>query len=114
MAKDDEMSALISQATWKFVVPSPNLDVVFCRWVFTIKYRLTELLTNVKLIWLQRESLRLRVLVILRPFPQLHVLILVRCFSLWHLIKIMYQMDVKNTFLYHDMQEIVYRTTSWV
>ncbi|KAK4385809.1 hypothetical protein Sango_2704900 [Sesamum angolense] len=39
MAMDEEMSALISRETWELVDPSPNADVVSCRWVFTLKFR---------------------------------------------------------------------------
>ncbi|KAL0439981.1 UNVERIFIED_CONTAM: Retrovirus-related Pol polyprotein from transposon RE2 [Sesamum latifolium] len=58
MAMDDEMSALILRGTWELVEPPPNTDVVACRWVLPSNFGLIGPSTGIKLVWLQRVSLR--------------------------------------------------------
>ncbi|KAL0317516.1 UNVERIFIED_CONTAM: Copia protein [Sesamum angustifolium] len=81
MAMDEEMSALISRETWELVDPSPNADVVSCRWVFTLKFRADGTL--------ERYKARL----VAKGFTQTY--------------GPTYQMDIKNTFLYGDLNETV-------
>ncbi|KAL0298583.1 UNVERIFIED_CONTAM: hypothetical protein Sradi_6518100 [Sesamum radiatum] len=58
MAMDEEMSALISRETWEPVDPSPNADVVSCRWVFTLKFRADGTLERYKARLVAKVSLR--------------------------------------------------------
>ncbi|KAK4387233.1 hypothetical protein Sango_2593900 [Sesamum angolense] len=82
MTMDDKMSALISRETLELVDVPPKADIVAC--LFTLKFRADGNLNGIKLVWLQKVSLR----------PNLN----------WPV----YQMDIKNVFVYGDLNEIVY------
>ncbi|KAL0350143.1 UNVERIFIED_CONTAM: Retrovirus-related Pol polyprotein from transposon RE1 [Sesamum radiatum] len=81
MAMDDEMSALILRGTWELEEIPLNTDVVACRWVFTLKFRADGTLES-----LPRVLFSLAV----------------------NLNWSMYQTDIKNAFLYVDLNETVY------
>ena len=36
---DEEMSAIQSRETWNLIVPPDDVEIVSCRWVFTIKFK---------------------------------------------------------------------------
>jgi histone deacetylase 1/2 len=57
-AMQDEYDALIANNTWHLVPPSPNKNVIDCKWVYRIKKMLMVRLTDTKLVLLQKVSNR--------------------------------------------------------
>ncbi|KAK4400379.1 Retrovirus-related Pol polyprotein from transposon TNT 1-94 [Sesamum angolense] len=73
-----ELSTLISRGTRELVEVPPNADVVACRWVFTLKF------------WADRIFERFKARLVAKGFTQ------------------MYGMNIKNAFLYGDLNETIY------
>ncbi|KAK4386010.1 Retrovirus-related Pol polyprotein from transposon RE2 [Sesamum angolense] len=110
MAMDDEMSALVSRGTWELVEVPPNADIVACRWVFTLKFRADGTLERYKARLVAKGFTRTYGVDYFETFSPVARLNSIRVlFSLavnfsWP----MYQMDIKNAFLYGDLNETVY------
>ncbi|KAK4403247.1 Retrovirus-related Pol polyprotein from transposon RE2 [Sesamum angolense] len=110
MAMDDEMSALVSRGTWELVEVPPNADIVACRWVFTLKFRADGTLERYKARLVAMGFTQTYGVDYFETFSPVARLNSIRVlFSLavnfsWP----MYQMDIKNDFLYGDLNEIVY------
>ncbi|KAK4386771.1 Retrovirus-related Pol polyprotein from transposon RE2 [Sesamum angolense] len=110
MAMDDEMSALISRGTWKLVEVPPDTDVVACRWVFTLKFRADGTLERYKARLVTKGFTQTYGVDYFETFSHVARLNSIRVlFSLAvNLDWPMYQMDIKNAFLYGDLNETVY------
>ncbi|KAL0379315.1 UNVERIFIED_CONTAM: Retrovirus-related Pol polyprotein from transposon RE2 [Sesamum radiatum] len=110
MAMDDEMSALILRGTWELVEPPPDADIVACRWVFTLKF------------WADGTLNRYKARLVAKGFTQTYGVDYFETFSpvaRLNSIRVLfslavnfnwpiYQMDIKNAFLYGDLHETVY------
>ncbi|KAL0454779.1 UNVERIFIED_CONTAM: Retrovirus-related Pol polyprotein from transposon RE2 [Sesamum latifolium] len=110
MAMDDEMSALISRGTWQLVEPPPNADVVACRWAFTLKLRADGTLDRYKARLVAKSFTQTYGVDYFETFSPVARLNSIRVlFSLAvNLNWAMYQMDIKNAFLYGDLNETIY------
>ncbi|KAK4389999.1 Retrovirus-related Pol polyprotein from transposon RE2 [Sesamum angolense] len=110
MAMDDEMSALISRGTWELVEVTPDTDVVACRWVFTLKFRADGTLDRYKARLVAKGFAQTYGVDYFETFSPVARLNSIRVlFSLAvNLNWTMYQMDIKNAFLYGDLNETVY------
>ncbi|KAL0344087.1 UNVERIFIED_CONTAM: Retrovirus-related Pol polyprotein from transposon RE2 [Sesamum angustifolium] len=110
MAMDDEMSALISRGTWELVEVTPDTDVVACRWVFTLKFRADGTLDRYKARLVAKGFTQTYGVDYFETFSPVARLNSIRVlFSLAvNLNWTMYQMDIKNAFLYGDLNETVY------
>ena len=100
------MNALISRGTWEMV--SPPTYVVGCRWVYTLKYRPDGLVD------------RYKARIVVKGYTQTYGVDYFEIFSpvaLLNSIRILlslivnlswplFQLDVKNVFLYGDLQEV--------
>lgn len=108
-AMDVKMKALMSRQTWSFNLLLGK-DVVKCRWVYTIKYNLDGSI----------EGLKARLIV--KGFTQTYGMDYLSLIPLWHVSILfmllffftmdfdwpLYQLNVKNAFLYDDLSEKVY------
>ncbi|KAK4406515.1 Retrovirus-related Pol polyprotein from transposon RE1 [Sesamum angolense] len=110
MATDDEMSALISRGTWELVEVPPNADIVACRWVFTLKFRADGTLERYKARLVAKGFTQTYGVDYFETFSPVARLNSIRVlFSLAvNLNWPMYQIDIKNAFLYGDLNETVY------
>ncbi|KAK4388463.1 Retrovirus-related Pol polyprotein from transposon RE2 [Sesamum angolense] len=110
MAIDDEMSALISRETWELVEVPPDTDVVAYRWVFTLKFRADGTLERYKARLVAKGFTQTYGVDYFETFSPVARLNSIRVlFSLAVNLKwTMYQMDIKNAFLYGDLNETVY------
>ncbi|KAK4406722.1 Retrovirus-related Pol polyprotein from transposon RE2 [Sesamum angolense] len=110
MAMDDEMSALVSRGTWELVEVPPNADIVACRWVFTLKFRADGTLERYKARLVAKGFTQTYGVDYFETFSPVARLNSIRVlFSLAvNLSWPMYQMDIKNAFLYGDLNETVY------
>ncbi|KAK4390014.1 Retrovirus-related Pol polyprotein from transposon RE2 [Sesamum angolense] len=110
MAMDDEMSALVSRGTWKLVEVPPNADIVACRWVFTLKFRADGTLERYKARLVAKGFTQTYGVDYFETFSPVARLNSIRVlFSLAvNLSWPMYHMDIKNAFLYGDLNETVY------
>ncbi|KAL0375663.1 UNVERIFIED_CONTAM: Retrovirus-related Pol polyprotein from transposon RE2 [Sesamum calycinum] len=110
MAMDDEMYALISRGTWELVEVPPNADIVACRWVFTLKFRADGTLERYKAHLVAKGFTQTYGVDYFETFSPVARLNSIRVlFSLAvNLNWPMYQMDIKNAFLYGDLNETVY------
>ncbi|KAL0370961.1 UNVERIFIED_CONTAM: Retrovirus-related Pol polyprotein from transposon RE2 [Sesamum angustifolium] len=110
MAMDNEMSALVSRGTWELVEVPPNVDIVACRWVFTLKFRADGTLERYKARLLAKgftQTYGVDYFETFSPvarFNSIRVLFSLAVNLSWP----MYQMDIKNAFLYGDLNETVY------
>ncbi|KAL0393252.1 UNVERIFIED_CONTAM: Retrovirus-related Pol polyprotein from transposon RE1 [Sesamum radiatum] len=110
IAMDDEMSALISMGTWELVEVPPNADIVAYRWVFTLKFRANGTLERYKARLVAKgftQTYGVDYFETFSPVARLnsiHVLVSLAVNLNWP----MYQMDIKNAFLYGDLNETVY------
>ncbi|KAK4406265.1 Retrovirus-related Pol polyprotein from transposon RE2 [Sesamum angolense] len=110
MAMDDEMSALISRGTWELVEVLPDTDVVACQWVFTLKFSEDGTLERYKARLVAKGFTQTYGVDYFETFLHVARLNSIRVlFSLAvNLNWTMYQMDIKNAFLYGDLNETVY------
>ncbi|KAK4381159.1 Retrovirus-related Pol polyprotein from transposon TNT 1-94 [Sesamum angolense] len=110
MVMDDEMSALISRGTWELVEVPPNADIVACRWVFTLEFRADGTLEWYKARLVAKGFTQTYGVDYFENFSPVARLNSIRVlFSLAiNLNWPMYQMDIKNAFLYGDLNETVY------
>ncbi|KAK4397606.1 Retrovirus-related Pol polyprotein from transposon RE2 [Sesamum angolense] len=110
MAMDDEMSALISRGTWELVEVTPDTDIVACRWVFTLKFRADGTLDRYKARLVAKGFTQTYGVDYFETFSPVARLNSIRVlFSLAvNLNWTMYQMDIKNAFLYGDLNGTVY------
>ncbi|KAL0294480.1 UNVERIFIED_CONTAM: Copia protein [Sesamum angustifolium] len=104
MAMDEEMYALIERA-WELVEVPPNADVVACRWVFNVKF------------WADAIFERYKARLVAKGFTQTYgidyfetISPIARLNSIRTLFSLavnlnwpMYQMGIKNAFLYGDL-----------
>ncbi|KAL0373048.1 UNVERIFIED_CONTAM: Retrovirus-related Pol polyprotein from transposon TNT 1-94 [Sesamum calycinum] len=105
-----ELSTLISRGTTELVEVPPNADVVACRWVFTLK------------VWADRTLERFKACLVAKGFTQMYGVDYFKTFSpiarlnsirvlfslAVNLYWPMYQMNIKNAFLYGDLNETIY------
>ncbi|KAL0309234.1 UNVERIFIED_CONTAM: Retrovirus-related Pol polyprotein from transposon RE2 [Sesamum radiatum] len=107
---DEEMSALISRGTWELVEVLPNADIVACRWVFTLKFRANGTIERYKAHLVAKGFTQTYGVDYFETFSPVARLNSIRVlFSLAvNLNWPMYQMDIKNAFLYGDLNETVY------
>lgn len=68
---EDEMSTLKSYGTWEITQLLDSKVNVRCKWMFTTKYSPNGCILRLKACLLQRTSLKLMVIIIMRRFPQL-------------------------------------------
>ncbi|KAL0446503.1 UNVERIFIED_CONTAM: Retrovirus-related Pol polyprotein from transposon RE2 [Sesamum latifolium] len=110
MAMDEEMSALILRGTWELVEVHPNTDIVACRWVFTLKFWADGTLEQYKARLVAKGFTQTYGVDYFETFFPVACLNSIRIlFSLAvNLSWPMYQMDIKNAFLYGDLNETVY------
>ncbi|KAL0323460.1 UNVERIFIED_CONTAM: Copia protein [Sesamum angustifolium] len=110
IAMDDEMSALISMGTWELVEVPPNADIVAYRWVFTLKFRADGTLERYKARLVAKgftQTYGVDYFETFSPVARLnsiHVLFSLAVNLNWP----MYQMNIKNAFLYGDLNETAY------
>ncbi|KAK4403222.1 Retrovirus-related Pol polyprotein from transposon RE2 [Sesamum angolense] len=107
---DDEMSALISRGTWELVEVPPNADIVACRWVFTLKFHADGTRERYKARLVAKgftQTYGVDYFETFSPVARLNS-IRVLFFLAVNLNWPMYQMDIKNAFLYGDLNETVY------
>ena len=101
--------ALISRRTWELVSATTNAVIISCRWVFTLKYRPDGSVDRYKARLMAKsytQTYNIDYFEAFSPAAKMNSKIL---FSIvvdlsWPL----FQLDVKNAFLYGDLQEEVY------
>ena len=103
----DEMDALILRQTWDRVPTSSGLHIVGCRQVFTIKYRSDGTVTKYKARLVICGFTQTYGVDYIKTFPMARLNFIRILFALvinhqWS----MFQLDVKNSFLYGDLEEV--------
>jgi len=110
-AMDEEMDVLISRYTWDLVPTSPRLPVISSHWVFTVKYCPDGTVDRCKACLVAAGFTQTYAVDYLEMSPiarlnSIHVLFSLTVNQQWP----MFQLDVKNTFMYVDLnQEVVWR-----
>ncbi|KAL0303030.1 UNVERIFIED_CONTAM: Copia protein [Sesamum radiatum] len=110
MKMDEEMPALILWGTWELVDPPPSADVVACRWVFTLKFSADGTLERYKARLVAKGFTQTYGVYYFKTFSPvarlncIHILFSLPVNLSWP----MYQIDIKNAFLYGDLNETVY------
>jgi len=103
------MEALTFRGTWE-LISTPTDTVVGCRWVFTLKYRLDGFVDGYKARLVAKDYTQTYGIDYIETFsPVAKMNFIMIMFSIvvnlsWPLFKL----DVKNAFLYGDLQEEVY------
>ncbi|KAL0296304.1 UNVERIFIED_CONTAM: Copia protein [Sesamum radiatum] len=109
MAMDDE-NVCSRQGDMGTCGRTPNADIVACRWVFTLKFRADGTLERYKARLVAKGFTQTYGVDYFETFSPVACLNSIRVlFSLTvNLSWPMYQMDIKNAFLYGDLNETVY------
>ena len=108
-AMDEEMSALQCRQTWDLVTLPVDAEIVSCHWVFTVKYNTNGTIDRYKARLVARGFTQTYGVDYFETFSPVACLNSIRIlFSVavnqhWP----MYQLDVKNAFLYDDLIEEV-------
>ena len=108
-AMDDEMEVLQSRGTWELVTCSVGASIVTCRWVFTVKYKPDGSVDRYKARLVARgfsQTYRVdyaETFSLVARLNSIRVLLSVVINQSWEL----FQLDIKNTFLYDDLTEQV-------
>jgi len=107
---DEEMEALASRETWELVSASTDMVIVSCRWLFTLKYLPDGSVDRHKARLVAKRYTQIYGIDYFETFsPVVRINSIRILFSIavnlsWRL----FQLDVKNAFLYGDLQEEVY------
>jgi len=104
---DEEMDALISRGTLELVSASKDVVVVGCQWVYTLKYRLVDRYKARLVAKGYTQTYGVDYFETFSPVARLNsirILFSVAVNMEWPL----FQLDVKNVFLYGDLKEQVY------
>ena len=110
---DDEMAALLFRGTQDLVDPPTGFETVGYRWVFTVKYKPDGTIDKYKVRLVAKGFTQTYGVDYFETSPvarlnSIRVIISVVVNKDWP----MFQLDVKNTFLYSDLQEEVYMEQS--
>ena len=104
---DKEMNGLISRETWELV--SAPKDVVGCRWVYNLKYRPDGSVDRYKARLVTKGYTQTYGVDYFETFSPVARLNSIRImFSVVNMEWLLFQLDVKNAFLYEDLKEQVY------
>ncbi|KAK8951402.1 hypothetical protein KSP39_PZI004749 [Platanthera zijinensis] len=110
MVMDEEMTTLTERGTWTLVPPPFGTDVVGCRWVFVVKFGPDGTMDRYKARLISKgftQTYEVDYFDTFSPMARLstiRVLLSVAVNRDWPIS----QLDVKNAFLYGDLQEAVY------
>jgi len=109
-ARNKEMKALTCRRTWELVSAPIDAVVVCCHWVFTLKYRPDGSLDRYKARLMAKghtQRYGIDYFVMFSPVARMksiRILLSIAVNLSWSL----FQLDVKNAFLYGNLQEKVY------
>ena len=109
-AMDKEMKALTCRKTWELVSAPIDAVVVCCHWVFTLKYRPDGSLDRYKARLMAKghtQRYGIDYFVMFSPVARMksiRILLSIAVNLSWSL----FQLDVKNAFLYGNLQKEVY------
>ena len=104
---DEKMEALKSHGMWKLVTNLVRASMVICRWVYTVKYKPNDSVDRYKTYLVAydfSQTYDVHYAETFSPVVRLNsiqVLLSVAINQLWEL----FQIDIKNTFLYGDLTE---------
>jgi len=104
------MEALASRGTWEFVSALKDAVVVGCCWVFTLKYRPDGYVDKYKVRLVTKGYTQTYGIDYFETFsPVIRMNSIRIMFSIVvNLSRLLFQLDVKNAFLYGDFQEEIY------
>jgi len=107
---DEEMEALASRGTWELVSAPTDAVIVGCRWVFTLKYRPNDSVDRYEARLVAEEYTQTYSIDYFETFSQVGRMNSIRILFSFavNLSWPLFQLDVKNAFLYEDLQEEVY------
>ena len=107
-AMNEEMDAIVSQEIWE-LVSAPTNVVVGCRWVYTLKYHPDGSVDRSKARLMAKDYTQTYRVDYFEMFSLVARMNSIRIiFSVVNLSWSLCQLDVKNAFLYGDLQEEVY------
>jgi len=107
---DEKMEALTSRETWKLVIAPTDTVIVDCRWVFALKYQLDGSVDRYKANLVAKgytQTYGIDYFETFLPVARMNSIKILFSIAL-NLLWSLFQLDVKNAFLYGDLQEEVY------
>ena len=103
------MDALVSRGTWELI--SAPTDVVGCRWVYPLKFRPDRLVDRYKTRFVAKGYTQIYGIDYFGTFSPVTRMNSIRIlFSAAVNLSCLFQLDVKNFFLYENLQEEIYLT----
>ena len=113
-AIDEEMEALTSRGTWELVSALTDAMIVGCHWVFTLKYHPDGFVDRYKVRLVANGYTQIYDIDYFETFSPVTKMNSIRIlFSIvFNLSWSLFQLDVKNAFLYGDLQVSLYGATS--
>jgi len=105
---NEDMNALISRRTWELVSALTDIVIVGCRWVYTMKYRPDGSIDRYKIRLIAKsytQTYGVDYFETFSPVARLNsigILFSIVVNMSWPL----FQLDVKNAFLYGDLKEV--------
>ena len=115
LAMDEEMAALHNNQTWELTPLPSGKQVVGCRWMYTVKYIPNGYVERLKARLVAKgytQTYRVDYTETFSPIARLNSIRVLSSVAMtydWPL----YQLDIKNAFLYEDLLS-VYGATPWL
>ena len=102
---EEEMQALLKNKTWDLIPTSPHKKAIGCRWLYKVKYKADGSVNHYKARLVEKGFAQTHGVDYEETFAlmaKMTTVIAIAAAKGWHL----HQMDVKNTFLQGELEEV--------